>query len=93
MLIVLVADNIIPSSNNFVKAIREIHPEITSIVFNVHDRDSAMIIGDKNIVAFGKGYIKESLLGFDFRISPQSFFQVNSIMTNLLYKKTLECEI
>ena len=49
-----------------------------------------MIIGDRNIVAFGKGYIKESLLGFDFRISPQSFFQVNSIMTDLLYKKTLE---
>lgn len=90
LLVIIVTDSIIPSSNNFVKAIRKIHPEITSIVFNINDRDTSMIIGKKDLVAYGDGYIFDDLLGLSFRISPQSFYQVNSRMTEKLYKTAFE---
>ncbi|MDO5028762.1 MAG: 23S rRNA (uracil(1939)-C(5))-methyltransferase RlmD [Bacillota bacterium] len=90
LLVVVVTDSIIPSSNNFTKAIRKAHPEITSIVFNINDRDTSMILGKKDLVAYGEGYIFDEILGLSFRISPQSFYQINSRMTERLYKTALE---
>lgn len=55
--------------NNFVKALRKIHPEITSIVLNVNDKDTSMVLGERNIPIYGKGYIRSSLCGCVFRIS------------------------
>lgn len=80
----------VPGKNNFVKALRKEHPEITSIVFNENNRDTSMILGTKESVAFGKGFIKDELLGLKFRISSQSFYQVNVPITEILYKKAIE---
>lgn len=90
LLTIVVNSHNIPSKNNFVKAIRKEHPEITSIVFNINDRKTSMILGKRDIVAFGKGYIIDELLGHRFRISAQSFYQVNTEMTEILYKKAIE---
>lgn len=80
----------VPGKNNLVKALRQKHPEITSIVFNVNARDTSMILGREESVAFGKGFIVDELLGYTFRISSQSFYQVNVPMTEILYKKAVE---
>ena len=42
------------------------------------------------MVSFGSGFIFDELLDLSFRISSQSFYQVNSKMTEVLYKKALE---
>lgn len=90
LLVIIVTDTKIPSKNNFVKAITKEHPEITSIVFNINDKKTSMIVGKKDLVAYGKGYIFDNLLGLSFRISPQSFYQVNVKMTEKLYSKAIE---
>lgn len=79
-----------PSKNNFVKALREKHPEITSIVLNVNDKKTSMVMGDRNIVLYGKGYIEDELCGLRFRISPNSFYQVNPVQTEILYNTAIE---
>ena len=49
-----------------------------------------MVLGDKEQVVYGKGYIEDVLCGRSFKISPKSFYQVNSVQTEVLYQKAVE---
>lgn len=91
ILVVLVLSSpIMPSKNNFVKALVKQHPEITSIVINVNDKKTSMVLGDREQVIYGKGYITDKLCGKTFKISPKSFYQVNPAQTEILYNKAIE---
>ncbi len=90
LVVLVVASPVFPSKNNFVKALLKVHPEITSIVANVNNRNTSMVLGEKQQVLYGKGYIEDTLCGKHFRISPKSFYQVNSVQTEVLYGKAIE---
>lgn len=90
MVVLVTASPVFPSKNNFVKALREKHPEITTIVQNINSRGTSMVLGDKEHVLYGKGYIEDVLCGCRFRISSKSFYQVNPAQTEVLYAKALE---
>ena len=89
MVVLVTASPVFPSKNNFVKALREKHPEITTIVQNINGRGTSMVLGDKEHVLYGKGYIVDELCGCRFRISSKSFYQVNPVQTEILYDKAL----
>lgn len=90
MVVLVLGSPILPSKNNFVKALRKLHPEITTVVINVNNKKTSMVLGDKETVIYGKGYIEDTLCGRTFRISPKSFYQVNPVQTELLYGKAIE---
>lgn len=90
MVVLVIASPILPSKNNFVKALRQIHPEITTVVLNVNGRNTSMVLGDQEKVLYGKGYIVDELLGMRFRISAKSFYQVNPVQTKHLYQGALD---
>lgn len=90
MVVLVTASPVFPSKNNFVKALRDKHPEITTIVQNINYRSTSMVLGDKEHVLYGKGYIEDVLCGLRFRISSKSFYQVNPVQTEVLYHKALE---
>lgn len=90
MVVLVLGSPILPSKNNFVKVLRKEHPEISTVVLNVNDRRTSMVLGDRNIVLYGKGYIEDTLCGKKFRISPKSFYQVNSVQTEKLYATAIE---
>ena len=90
MLVIVTAGVAFPSKNNFLKALCEKHPEITTIVQNINDRRTSMVLGKRNIVLKGKGYIEDVLCGCRFRISPTSFYQINHQQTEKLYKKAIQ---
>lgn len=90
MVVLVLVSPILPSKNNFVKALRKEHPEITTIVVNVNDKRTSMVLGDKEQVIYGKGYITDTLCGKTFRISSRSFYQVNQEQTEVLYRKAIE---
>ena len=90
MVVLVLGSPILPSKNNFVKALRTEHPEITTVVVNVNDKRTSMVLGEKEQVVYGKGYIEDVLLGKTFRISPKSFYQVNPLQTEKLYGKAIE---
>ena len=48
------------------------------------------VLGEKETVIYGKGYIEDTLCGCTFRISPKSFYQVNPVQTEILYMKAIE---
>lgn len=90
MVVLVTASPIFPSKNNFVKALRKAHPEITTVVLNINDKKTSMVLGEREIVLYGKGFIRDTLCGCTFRISPKSFYQVNPIQTEVLYGKAVE---
>ncbi|WFR55874.1 23S rRNA (uracil(1939)-C(5))-methyltransferase RlmD [Anaerocolumna sp. AGMB13025] len=90
MVVLVLSSPILPSKSNFIKALLKKHPEITTIVLNVNDKRTSMVLGEKEQVIYGKGYIEDTLCGKVFRISPKSFYQVNTIQTEILYGKAIE---
>lgn len=79
-----------PSRNNFVKELIKKHPNIKTVVQNINSRDTNVILGEKERVLYGPGFIKDDILGLRFNISSKSFFQVNPIQTEKLYKTAIE---
>ena len=91
MVVLVLASPILPSKNNFVKALRKDYPNISTVVINVNDKKTSMVLGERNIVVYGKGFIEDKLCGCTFRISPNSFYQVNPAQTEHLYEKAISC--
>ncbi len=89
MVVLVLGSPVLPSKNHFVMALRELHPEISTVIVNVNDKRTSMVLGDKESVIYGKGYIEDTLCGCTFRISPKSFYQVNPVQTELLYGKAI----
>lgn len=90
MVVLVLSAPILPSKNNFVKELRRLHPEITTVVLNVNDKRTSMVLGERNITLYGKGYIEDVLCGLRFRISPASFYQVNPVQTEVLYRTAID---
>ncbi len=90
MVVLVLGSPIMPSRNNFVKELCKLHPEITTIVLNVNNKRTSMVLGEKEQILYGKGYIEDRLCGRIFRISSKSFYQVNSVQTEKLYSKAIE---
>lgn len=86
----VVGESMFPSKNNFVKALLKLHPEITTIIMNINNKKTSMILGDRENVIYGKGYIEDVLCSKTFRISPKSFYQINPVQTEVLYNKAIE---
>ena len=76
--------------SQFVNALLERHPEITTIVQNVNNKFTSLILGEESRVLYGDGYIEENLCDCSFRISPKAFYQINPTQTEILYGKALE---
>ena len=89
MVVLVLGSPILPSKNNFVKALRKVHPEITTVVLNVNNKQTSMVLGEKEKPIYGPGFIKDKLCGCTFRISPKSFYQVNPVQTEKLYSLAL----
>lgn len=90
MVVLVTSIDSFPSRNNFVKALVKECPEITTIVQNINSRSTNVILGEKERVLYGKGYIEDTLCGVNFQISSKSFYQTNPIMTEKLYSYAIE---
>lgn len=79
-----------PSKNNFIEELLKRHPEITTIIQNINNYNTSMVLGKRNIVLHGKGYIEDILCKNRFRIGPDSFYQINPSQTEKLYKAAIK---
>ena len=90
MVILVTGQSVLPSKNNFVKALRKLHPEITTLVQNINSKKTSMVLGERENILYGPGMIRDTLCGCTFRISPKSFYQVNPVQTEVLYRTAME---
>ena len=90
MVTLVTADAVFPPARKFVNALLKRHPEITTVVQNINDKQTTMVLGDREKVLYGPGYIEDVLCKKRFRISSRSFYQVNSLQTEKLYNIALD---
>ena len=90
MVVLVTGTPIFPARNNFTRALLKLHPEITTIIQNVNDRYTSMLLGQNEKTLYGPGYITAILCGLRFRISAKSFYQINPVQTEVLYGKAME---
>ena len=91
LMIVLVTRAIdLPKSQEIVEAIKEGLPDVVNIVQNINTEKTNVILGKQSMVLFGQDYYVDELLGHTFKISHQSFYQVNSEQTEKLYGFAVE---
>lgn len=65
-------------------------PDVTSIILNHNPKKTNVILGKNDYVVFGEDHITDKIGDVKFRISPQSFFQINSLQTPRLYNLAIE---
>ena len=90
MVVLVTASPVFPSRQNFLKALLKEHPEITTVVQNVNNRRTSVLLGDREQTLYGPGFIRDTLCGMTFRLSPKSFYQINPAQTEVLYRQTIE---
>ncbi len=90
MVVLVAAHAMFPLKKKFVHALLQRHPEINTVVLNINPHQTSMVLGEREEVLFGNGYIEDTLCGCRFRISPRSFYQINPLQTEILYRKAIE---
>ena len=90
VVVIVLSSKVLPGKNNFVKELLRRHPEITTIIVSENAERTSMVLGEKETVIYGKGYIEDKLCGNTFRISSKSFYQVNSVQTEKLYRQAIK---
>ncbi len=91
MVVLAASTPLFPNKNVFIKELLNIHPEITTIIHNIaDDKTETLVLGEREIVLYGDGYIEDILCGCRFRISSKSFYQINPQQTEVLYRKAME---
>jgi len=90
MVVFVTSEEMFHGRNELVKRITGRHREVRTVVQNVNPRRTSVILGEREMVLYGSGYIYDELLGYRFKISPRSFYQVNPLQCRRLYSKALE---
>lgn len=79
-----------PKKDIVLKTLLQRNPYIKTVVQSVNNHPTSVILGKNTFTLYGNGYIEDELCGKKFRISPASFYQVNTAQTEVLYKTAVE---
>ncbi len=90
MVVIVIGSDFLPYAKEFTMTLVKNKPEITTVVLNYNSKKTSMILGEKERVLYGPGYIYDVLCGKKFRISSKSFYQINPIQTEKLYKTAID---
>lgn len=80
----------LPYADELLFELKDALPNLKSVMININRKDTNVVLGDKYKILYGEPYITDVLCSLKFRISPQSFYQVNHDTAELLYKKAAD---
>ncbi|MGM8213413.1 23S rRNA (uracil(1939)-C(5))-methyltransferase RlmD [Virgibacillus sp. W0430] len=90
MIVLITRTKKLPYKNELIKELTETYPHVKSIVHNINNRKTNVILGKETNVIWGEKYIYDTIGAIRFAISAKSFYQVNPLQTKKLYEKALE---
>ena len=76
--------------NKILGHIRNVHPEVTSLMYAINTKANDSIFDLDFILFSGKDHIIEKMDNLEFRIGPKSFFQTNTDQGLVLYRMVRE---
>lgn len=80
----------LPHQEEFIEALVRKHPRVRSIYLNPHKRKTPVVIEGRLQQIYGKGPIRDQLLGLDILLSGDSFYQVNHAQAEKLYTRVMD---
>jgi len=90
MVVLVGISPVFPAGKPFAAKLAQLHPQITTVVLNINDRFGPVVLGNREKVLYGPGSVEDTLCGLTFRLSTRSFYQVNSIQTEILYNLAMD---
>ena len=90
MVVIVTNSFVLPHAQEIVADIQNEIPQVVSIVQNINSDQTNVILGKQAMVLFGQDYYTDELMGHTFKISHQSFYQVNSEQTEKLYSVAVD---
>lgn len=90
MVILVSRQRSIPSIQEIINEITAKVPNLVSLVQNIQSDKTNVILGQKNRLLWGQSYYTDSMLGLDFKVSANSFYQVNTPQAEKLYQTAIE---
>lgn len=79
-----------PQKHALIDEINQLLPEVVSIMQNVQNKKTSLIMGDETLHLWGKESIEEKINEVVFDLSPRAFFQLNPEQTEVLYSQAIE---
>ena len=80
----------LPHADALCRALRDALPQLKTVVLNLNPDDTNVILGKTCVPLFGDGTIEDVLCGLRVRLSAPSFYQVNTLQAEALYRKAAE---
>lgn len=90
MLCLVINGTKLQNNKELVNRIIKEYDNIKSILLNINTKKTNVILGEKNILLWGRPFIYEKLKDYIFKISPNSFFQVNTLQAEKLYDEVVK---
>ena len=90
MCILVINGKNFPKEEGLVELLCNKYKNIRTIVKNINDKNTNVILGRENINLYGDGYIEDKLGDYTFKISPLSFYQINPVQAERLYNIAIE---
>lgn len=90
MVVLVTGHHLFPAKKDFLKKLLSMHKEITTVIWNINGGKTSLVLGDREEVLYGDGYIEDVLCGKRFRISAKSFYQINPTQTEKLYSTAID---
>ncbi len=90
MVIIVTKGGTLPIRKEFIERLTTGVPEIKSIIHNVNNQRTNVVMGEKTTIIYGDEKIIDKIGDIEFKISAKSFFQVNTDQAEKMYDKVLE---
>ncbi|GMA70326.1 putative RNA methyltransferase [Leuconostoc litchii] len=90
MVVIVTNTKKLPESEAIAQKLSAKLPELKSFIHNINNHDTNVIMGQWNQTIWGEDDIHDQLMGKDFVIGPNSFYQVNPQTTSVLYTLAAE---
>lgn len=90
MVVLVSGTPLFPKKEEFVRELLSRHKDITTVIHNINGAKTSLVLGERENVLYGNGYIEDILCGKTFRISAKSFYQINPIQTEVLYNTAID---
>ena len=90
MVVFVTHGNLLPNSKKIIQELRQIHPDVTSVTQNIHNKKTSFVLLEDEKVLFGPGFIYDEISDLKFRLSARSFYQVNPLQMIKLYQKAID---
>ena len=89
LLVLVTSEELLHGRKELLARLRAACPSVTTVVQNIQPRQTSVVLGPRERVLSGPGYIVDELLGRRYKISARSFYQVNPLQTERLYAQAL----